>query len=141
MKWVQYSTDQLSRETGEPEIGSIQARIMQCGFLLARGRVNRCWSLFGEVVTLIYKLRLHKRNALHGPYSFITVECEKRVFWAAFSLDKYLSCNLNRPQRLRRDDTDQVRFTVIFHVSSSLYEISDSLPLLFMSPTLLAWLM
>lgn len=108
MNWFQYSTEQLLSETGEPQIGSVQARIMQCVYLLARGRVNRCWGLFGEVVTLIYKLRLHKKNDLDGPYSLITVECEKRAFWAAFWLDKHLTYSLNRPQRIRRDEVDQV---------------------------------
>ncbi|KAM3069382.1 hypothetical protein ACMFMG_005487 [Clarireedia jacksonii] len=107
MRWFQYATEQLLSETGEPQLESIQARILQCFFLLARGRMSKCWSIFGEVVSLIFKLHLHRKHNLEGVYSMIDVECQKRAFWAAFMLDKILSGSLNRPQYLRQIDADE----------------------------------
>jgi hypothetical protein len=126
---MQYATEQLFWETGRPTLASVQARLIQCFFLVARGRMNRTYRIFSETVNLIYKLKFHKRNPLYGEYSMIDVECEKRVYWAAFSLDKFLNYSLNRPQYLRHDDADQVRFTLIYCLNSSLHEISDSIPL------------
>lgn len=37
----------------------------------------------------------------------VTTECRKRAFWAAFTLDTYLSCILGRPALIHMDDIDQ----------------------------------
>jgi hypothetical protein len=37
----------------------------------------------------------------------IDVECRKRVFWAAYTLDNYLSAALGRPRTFHDDDIDQ----------------------------------
>jgi hypothetical protein len=39
--------------------------------------------------------------------SCIDLECEKRVFWSAYTMDKYLSAIFGRPCALRDEDSDQ----------------------------------
>ncbi|KAM0144892.1 hypothetical protein ACHAP3_000011 [Botrytis cinerea] len=103
----QLADEQLKSETGPPQLTSIQARLLQCYYLIARGRINQCWSTFSNVVSLIFTLGLHRHYSKRNIVDLIEVECQKRVFWAAFYLDKFLSCALERPQRLKLDDIDQ----------------------------------
>ncbi|KAB8298301.1 hypothetical protein EYC80_002030 [Monilinia laxa] len=108
MRYFQLADDQLNLEVGPPQLASIQARLLQCQYLLARGRINQCWSSFGAVVSLIYVLGIHRKHSKEGLVNLIDIECQKRVFWAAFALDKYLSYALNdRPQHIDLDSTDQ----------------------------------
>ncbi|QSZ34443.1 hypothetical protein DSL72_006035 [Monilinia vaccinii-corymbosi] len=108
MRYFQLADEQLHLEVGPPQLASIQARLLQCQYLLARGRIHQCWSSFGNVVSLIYTLGIHRKYSQEGLVNLIDVECQKRVFWAAFTLDKYLSYALNeRPQRIDLDNTDQ----------------------------------
>ncbi|KAJ8060210.1 hypothetical protein OCU04_010553 [Sclerotinia nivalis] len=99
--------EQLQSETGPPQLASIQARLLQCYYLLARGRINQCWSTFGTVVSLIFALGIQRKHSQKDVISLIDIECQKRVFWAAFTLDKYLSYALHRPQLIELENTDQ----------------------------------
>ncbi|TGO53990.1 hypothetical protein BCON_0114g00010 [Botryotinia convoluta] len=103
----QLADEQLQSETGPPQLTSVQARLLQCYYLIARGRINQCWSTFSNVVSLIFTLELNRCYSKRGIVDLIEVECQKRVFWAAFFLDKFLSYALDRPQRLKIDDIDQ----------------------------------
>ena len=50
-------------------------------------------------------------NRAHKPsesQDLVEIECERRVFWAVYVMDKYLSSALGRPQLLRDEDIDQV---------------------------------
>ncbi|KAI9641746.1 hypothetical protein NHQ30_009602 [Ciborinia camelliae] len=108
MRYFQLADEQLKSETGRPNLISIQARLLQCFYLLARGRINQCWSTFGTVVTLIYTLGIHHQDSHQGIINLIDIECRKRVFWAAFALDKYLSYALDgRPQLIALNNTNQ----------------------------------
>ncbi|CAD6446350.1 4b352ceb-2a94-493f-95f8-685ee4d53755 [Sclerotinia trifoliorum] len=99
--------EQLQSETGPPQLVSIQARLLQCYYLLAKGRINQCWSTFGTVVSLIFALGIQRKHSHKDVVSLIDIECQKRVFWAAFILDKYLSYALHRPQLIELGNTDQ----------------------------------
>ncbi|KAF7914778.1 uncharacterized protein EAE98_011477 [Botrytis deweyae] len=103
----QLADEQLQSETGPPQLTSLQARLLQCYYLIARGRINQCWSTFSNVVSLIFTLELNRHYSNRGIIDLVEVECQKRTFWAAFFLDKFLSYALNRPQRLKIDDIDQ----------------------------------
>ncbi|TGO12881.1 hypothetical protein BTUL_0080g00010 [Botrytis tulipae] len=103
----QLADEQLQSETGPPQLTSVQARLLQCYYLIARGRINQCWSTFSNVVSLIFTLELNRHYSKRGLVDLVEVECQKRVFWAAFFLDKFLSYALDRPQRLKIDDIDQ----------------------------------
>ncbi|TGO23640.1 hypothetical protein BPAE_0126g00240 [Botrytis paeoniae] len=107
MLHYQLADEQLQSETGPPQLTSVQARLLQCYYLAARGRINQCWSTFSNVVSLIFTLELNRYYSKRGIVDLIEVECQKRVFWAAFFLDKFLSYALDRPQRLKIDDIDQ----------------------------------
>jgi hypothetical protein len=100
---------QLSGETGETRLTSVQARLCQCFYLLSRSRINHCWSLFGTTAHLALAIGLHRkrRKDTSGNLDAIEAECRKRVFWCAYSLDKYLSVALGRPRSFHDDDIDQ----------------------------------
>lgn len=105
------SEHHLAIETGPVRLSSVQARLAQCFFLLSESRINHCWSLFGITARLAIAIGLHRRrrrDMTQGP-DFIEQECRKRVFWAAYSLDNYLSAALGRPRSFHDDDIDQVR--------------------------------
>ncbi|ESZ90141.1 hypothetical protein SBOR_9479 [Sclerotinia borealis F-4128] len=108
MRYFQLADEQLQSETGPPQLASVQARLLQCYYLLSRGRINQCWSTFGTVVNLIFVLGIHRKHSQEGIINLVDIECQKRVFWAAFTLDKFLSHALDdRPQLIELDNTDQ----------------------------------
>jgi len=98
---------QLSTEKGEIRLTSVQARLCQCFYLLAKSRLNHCWSLFGTTAHLVLAMGLHRRRRVEQKTDLIDHECRKRVFWCAYSLDKYLSSALGRPRTFHDEDIDQ----------------------------------
>ncbi|UKZ71390.1 uncharacterized protein TrAtP1_012349 [Trichoderma atroviride] len=96
----------LSSEKGAIRLESIQARLLQCLWLLSESRINHCWNLFGTAARLAYAIGLHrKRHA--DRIDRIEVECRRRTFWSAYALDNYLSMALGRPRTFHDDDIDQ----------------------------------
>jgi hypothetical protein len=119
-----YSTDselyfqaaqmKLASETGKLRIESVQARLAMCLYLLHTSRPNQAWYTFGITTQLILALGMHRARASSAPQlDTITTECRKRAFWAAFTLDTYLSCILGRPCLIHSDDVDQVLPTCV----------------------------
>ena len=98
---------QLTVEKGEIRLTSVQARLCQCFYLLSKSRLNHCWSLFGTTVHLVLAMGMHRKRRPEQKTDLIDDECRKRVFWCAYSLDKYLSSALGRPQSFHDEDTDQ----------------------------------
>ncbi|TEY44860.1 hypothetical protein BOTCAL_0343g00030 [Botryotinia calthae] len=100
---------QLTSETGGVLLTSVQARLCQCFYLLSQSRVNHCWSLFGTTAHLILALGIHRKRRLESQNNvdMIELECRKRVFWCAYTLDNYLSAALGRPRTFHDDDIDQ----------------------------------
>ncbi|KAK9473260.1 fungal-specific transcription factor domain-containing protein [Dipodascopsis tothii] len=101
---------QLRLATGRPRLASVQARLCQCFYLVACSRMNHCRNLFGTVAHLIYALGLHRRQQTvnsQSTFDYIEQETRKRVFWSAYSLDKYLSAVLGRPSIFHDDEIDQ----------------------------------
>ena len=109
-RYFQAADQQLSSETGEIRLTSVQARLCQCFYLLSRSRVNHCWSLFGTTARLILAIGIHRKRRLEtsNGSDLIDFECRKRVFWCAYGLDNYLSAALGRPRTFHDDDIDQV---------------------------------
>jgi hypothetical protein len=63
------------------------------------------WRRLGELATQIYALGLHKEsNGSHLPV--FVLEIRRRVFGAAYNLDKTISTFLGRPLRLSKRHTD-----------------------------------
>ena len=100
----------LVHEVGMPTLGSVQARFLMVLYLLSSSRANQAWFTFGTVVQLVMGLGLHRHRPLAESCSMqerIAKECEKRVLWCAYTLDKYLSLILGRPRLLQDEDIDQ----------------------------------
>lgn len=102
--------DQLSAEKGAIRLTSVQARLMQCFYLLAHSRMNHCWSLFGTTAHLMLALGMHRRfrvDTNSGNVDYVDLECRKRTFWCAYNLDTYLSVAMGRPRTFHDEDIDQ----------------------------------
>lgn len=101
--------DQLSAEKGAIRLISVQARLMQCLYLLSHSRINHCWSLFGTTAHLMLALGIHRKSRIDPNRNpdYVDVECRKRTFWCAYNLDTYLSAALGRPRTFHDDDIDQ----------------------------------
>jgi hypothetical protein len=88
----------------------VQARLAQCIYLLASSRINQAWYIFGTATQMILALGLHRKRfsqTLVATSQLIEVECRKRVFWSAYTLDRYLSVILGRPRIFRDEDVNQ----------------------------------
>lgn len=97
----------LAMETGKVRLESVQARLAMCLYLLHTSRPNQAWYTFGTTVQLIMALGMHRARDPSMQMDAITTECRKRAFWAAFTLDTYLSVILGRPPLIHNDDVDQ----------------------------------
>lgn len=99
----------LQAERGRARLESVQARLALCLFLLHTSRPNQAWYHFGTTIQLVMALGLHRATAgpANQPQDFVVRECRKRAFWAASTLDTYLSVVLGRPPLIHLDDVDQ----------------------------------
>ncbi|KAL4888505.1 fungal-specific transcription factor domain-containing protein [Aspergillus ambiguus] len=97
---------QLAKEKGSIRLTSVQARLTQCYYLLTQSRINHCWSLFGTVSRLALAIGLNTDRCHDAPggISLIEVECRRRTFWCAYTLDVYLSAALGRPRSFHDED-------------------------------------
>ena len=95
---------QLAKESGPIRLASVQARLTQCYYLLTQSRVNHCWRTFGTVSQLALAVGLNRstRTGLTN----IEIECRRRTFWCAYTLDVHLSVVLGRPQLFHDEDID-----------------------------------
>ncbi|ETS78693.1 hypothetical protein PFICI_08546 [Pestalotiopsis fici W106-1] len=100
---------QLSEETGRVRLTSVQARLAQCFWLLSQSRINHCWTLFGTMSHLAYAIGLNRDRKVDSALgmNLVEVECRRRTFWCAYSLDNYLSAALGRPRTFHDHDIDQ----------------------------------
>lgn len=101
-------------ETGFPRLESAQARLIQVLYLLQTSRMNKAWYTLGSVFHITLSLGMHRRRDHKRDFPFmsrrqnyITSECSKRTFWAAYVIDRYLSIVLGRPRLYQDEDVDQ----------------------------------
>ncbi|KIW26596.1 uncharacterized protein PV07_06415 [Cladophialophora immunda] len=109
-QFLEAAQRRLQREGGAPTLDSVQARLVECLYLLSTRHANEVYSKFGTTVALIITLGLHRRKRSGGYRSEIGAvehECRKRAFWVAYVLDRYLSVMGGRPRTLQDFDTDQ----------------------------------
>ncbi|KAF7589035.1 hypothetical protein BBP40_004823 [Aspergillus hancockii] len=99
----------LSQETGAPSLESAQARFLMVLYLLSSSRAHRAWFTLGTTIQLIMALGLHsrRRNRDAIDVSLIQQECQRRVVWCSYTLDKYLSFMLGTPCLWHDDDLDE----------------------------------
>lgn len=107
------AVDLTDRETGLPRLESTQARLMQVLYLLQTSRMNQGWYAFGRATQITAAQGLHrrtgrKRNGMSkSGVDYISVQCERRTFWVAYMIDKYLSVVFGRPRHYHDEDIDQ----------------------------------
>ncbi|RMJ26676.1 Transcription factor [Aspergillus sp. HF37] len=109
-RWYVASKYMSSMESGPPRLETIQARLGQCLYLLSSSRANECWYSFGTALQLVAALGLHRQwyaKMLKTGSTFLEQELRKRIFWSAYTLDKYLSIMFGRPRLLHDEDIDQ----------------------------------
>lgn len=107
-KYYQAAQHIIGKETGTPQLESVQARLASTLYLLNTSRLNQAWYLFGTTCQLIIALGFHRKTAnLQPQKNYVLSECRKRSFWAAFTLDGYFSVMLGRPTFLHDDFVDQ----------------------------------
>ncbi|CAD0092384.1 unnamed protein product [Aureobasidium mustum] len=100
----------LSQETGPPTLESVQARFAAVQYLLSSSRPNKALFTFGTMVQLMQAVGMHRKvTAKPGSSTLdsITIQMHRRLFWCAFTLDKYLSIIMGRMPLLHIDDTNQ----------------------------------
>jgi hypothetical protein len=98
----------IDKEPGPPQLESVQARLALCLYLLSTSRINECWYTFGITTFIVMALGLHRKRPAHSPVvGLIESECQKRAFWSAYILDRYLSVMKGRPRIFRDEDIDQ----------------------------------
>ncbi|KAG9519271.1 putative RTA1 domain protein, partial [Aureobasidium melanogenum] len=100
----------LSEETGPPRLESVQARFAAVQYLLSSSRPNKGLFTFGTMVQLMQAVGLHRKAVEKAGSSIpdpITVQMHRRLFWCAFTLDKYLSIIMGRMPLLHIDNTNQ----------------------------------
>lgn len=133
-RYFQAAEHQLRREKGQVRLASVQARLAQCFYLLSRSRINHAWSLFGTTAHLALAIGLHRRRRPDAPPPGagagaldhrVETECRRRVFWCAYTLDKYLAAALGRPRALREEDIDQVLPSCVDDADLALEDPSD----------------
>jgi hypothetical protein len=87
---------------------------MQVLYLLQTARMNQAWYVFGHALQIISALALHRKP--HSIWDdtprtpgrdYINLQCRKRTFWMAYTLDKYLCIVLGRPTHYHDNDIDQ----------------------------------
>lgn len=101
-------------EKGFPRLESVQARLIQVLYLLQTSRMNKAWYTFGSAYQILSSLGLHRRRSQEQGVPFknhsrdyISLQCSKRVFWVAYTIDGYLSVVFGRPRFLHDEDVDQ----------------------------------
>ncbi|KAH0353417.1 hypothetical protein KCU83_g3336, partial [Aureobasidium melanogenum] len=100
----------LSEETGPPRLESVQARFAAVQYLLSSSRPNKGLFTFGTMVQLMQAVGMHRKAVEKAGSSIpdsITVQMHRRLFWCAFTLDKYLSIIMGRMPLLHIDNTNQ----------------------------------
>ncbi|KAL2816723.1 fungal-specific transcription factor domain-containing protein [Aspergillus granulosus] len=106
------ATGLTSSEMGYPRVESVQARLIQALYLLQTGRMSKAWYMFGNAYQIISSLGLHRKqfrqqNIFREQSDYIDQQCAKRVFWTAYTIDKYLSVVFGRPRLLHDVEIDQ----------------------------------
>lgn len=102
----------IETETGEPQLESAQARLLQVFYLLMTCRMNQAWYIFGSLLQIISALGMHRRSRKEKLYpnsrsNYIHSQCRMRTFWSAYILDRYIGVVMGRPRHFHDKDIDQ----------------------------------
>ena len=107
-RYFQAAQRLVRAETGKATLESVQARLASVLFLLNTSRLNEAWYTFGTTYQLAIALGLHRRRSTRrSAIDHIEKECRRRCYWAAYTLDTYLSVILGRPALVTDHGVDQ----------------------------------
>lgn len=121
----------LSQETGPPRLESVQARFAAVQYLLSSSRPNKALFTFGTMITLMQTLGIHRKQSEKAGGSridSIVVEVRRRLFWCAFTLDKYLSIVMGRSPLLHVDFTNQALPMIVNDEDLTLEDVRQQKP-------------
>nr|POE83366.1 putative transcriptional regulatory protein [Quercus suber] len=104
----QLARRKLADESGKVMVSSVQARLAVCLYLMSTSRPNEAWYTLGSTIQMMFVLGMHRSGTGPSPEeSLVRFESRKRAFWAASTLDTYLSVILGRPALINEEDIDQ----------------------------------
>lgn len=107
---IQEAMELTTKETGLPTSESIQARVLQVFYLLMTCRFNRAWYTIGMSFQMISAMGLHRRSSRRRgmpPADYMQDQIQKRIFWSAYILDRYIGVVLGRPPHFYDEEIDQ----------------------------------
>ncbi|KAK4444052.1 fungal-specific transcription factor domain-containing protein [Podospora aff. communis PSN243] len=102
-------------EDGYPTLESAQVRLLQDIYLLCTSRFLQAWNTFGNTLQTITALGYHRRIGrnrglgLHVSIKpdYSRLQCERRLFWSVYILDRQISSMLGKPCQFSDDTIDQ----------------------------------
>jgi len=87
-------------------IHGLQALVAVQLFLISMLYLNAASRVGGVVVRTVFQLGLHRCPAKYDQFSAADIDLRKRLFWAVYVIERYLSQSLGLPLDLKDDDLD-----------------------------------
>lgn len=84
----------------------LQAVVSIQVFLISMLRLNAASRLGGLIVRTLFHLGLHRCPARFSQFAASDADIRRRVFWAVYCLERYLSQSLGLPLDIKDDDLD-----------------------------------
>ncbi|KAL1592657.1 hypothetical protein SLS60_011073 [Paraconiothyrium brasiliense] len=88
------------------DIESIQALLIAQLYFVAAMHLQAASSAGGLVLRSIYKSGLHRCPVRYSAFSVAERDMRKRVFWSAYTLDRFMSQSLGHPLGIQDSDVD-----------------------------------
>ncbi|PVH81905.1 hypothetical protein DL98DRAFT_586916 [Cadophora sp. DSE1049] len=87
-------------------LASLQALVAIQLFLVSMLRLNAASRVGGLITRIAFQLGLHRCPSRFKQFSVSDADMRRRLFWAIYSLERYLSQSLGLPLDIKDDDVD-----------------------------------
>jgi hypothetical protein len=87
-------------------VAGLQALVSIQFFLVSMLRLNAASRIGGLIVRITFHLGLHRCPSRYKQFSSADADMRRRLFWAIYSVERYLSQSLGLPLDLKDDDID-----------------------------------
>ncbi|KFZ15784.1 hypothetical protein V502_05417 [Pseudogymnoascus sp. VKM F-4520 (FW-2644)] len=87
-------------------LSALQALVAIQVFLISMLRLNAASRIGGLIVRITFHLGLHRCPSRFKQFTLAEADMRRRLFWAIYSLERYLSQSLGLPLDLKDDDVD-----------------------------------
>lgn len=87
-------------------LSGLQALVSIQVFLISMLRLNAASRIGGLIVRITFHLGLHRCPSRFKQFTLADADMRRRLFWAIYSLERYLSQSLGLPLDLKDDDVD-----------------------------------